>query len=204
MATPSTHLSVLQAMLQDGEGKEQAWIAFRDRYQQLIITWCLRQGVPQRNAADMSQEIMLILIEKLATFDQERRFRPWLAKVIRNAVVSLYHRKVSAENEPVGGDRHQLFEQMPSQEATDELAASVYGYVDPVLEESLAAVKARVEDKTWFVFLETVAQGRLVADVANELGITPGAAHMAKRRATTMLKEEYENRTTPTSPAKHL
>ncbi len=197
MTAPSTHLSILQAMLQDGEGKEQAWIAFSDRYRQLIISWCLRRGVPQRNAEDMAQEILLILFEKLATFDPGKRFRPWLAKVIQNAVISLYHRKLTAENEPVGGDRHQLFEQLQSQEATDELAASVDGYADPVLEASLAAAKERVEEKSWILFEETVSKGRTVADVAEELGLSKGAAHMAKRRATAILKQEYERRTTP-------
>lgn len=201
MAAPSTHLSILQAMLQDGETKAQAWVSFAGRYQQLITSWCVRRGVPQHTAEDMAQEILLILFEKLATFDMKRKFRPWLATVIRNAVNSLYHRKFTAEKQPVGGDYYQLIEQLQTQEATDELAASVDGYADPVLEASLAAVKERVEEKSWILFLETVAKGRTVADVANELGMGTGAAHMAKRRATTILKEEYQKRMTAQSSA---
>jgi hypothetical protein len=47
---------------------------------------------------------------------------------------------------------------------------------------ALEGVRAEFEDCTWRAFRRTVEDGRPAKDVADELSMSPGAAHFAKSR----------------------
>ncbi len=179
MDFPSTHLSLLRAMVQaeENQDRQDAWNEFTRAYEKRIVQWCMKHGVPQRNARDMAQEILIILLDKLPMYDSTKgRFRTWLSTVIRNAVISLYHRKTEVADQPVGGDLPQLIiDQLQSREAADELAASVDCYADPFMLASVESARARVDESSWHIFEQYVVNGRAVADIADELRITRGA-----------------------------
>lgn len=66
-------------------GDEEAWSALLDRYNRLIYTVPLRFGFPAAIAEEVFQEVCLILLEKLATIRDRRRFSTWLVTVTRRA-----------------------------------------------------------------------------------------------------------------------
>src|SRR5437660_637554 len=56
-------------------------------YRPVILAWCLRRGLDNADAEDVSQDVAVRLIRGgLRTFQPGRRFRPWLRRVVRNAV----------------------------------------------------------------------------------------------------------------------
>ncbi|MFO0950530.1 MAG: sigma-70 family RNA polymerase sigma factor [Isosphaeraceae bacterium] len=86
MDIPSTHAAILGEMGDDGR-REEGWAAFRKRYEDVIIHWCLRRGMSRENAEDLTQEVLLKIFERLPTYDPAKgRFRGWLKKVVDNGV----------------------------------------------------------------------------------------------------------------------
>ena len=59
-------------------GDETAWSELVDRYQRLIITIPRRAGLNEEQAADILQEVFLILFEKLDEIEQPEKIRSWI------------------------------------------------------------------------------------------------------------------------------
>ena len=58
---------------------------------------------------------------------------------------------------------------------------------------ALELIQAEFEERTWRAFLMVTVEARLPADVAAELGTTPGAVYIAKSRVLKRLREEFKD-----------
>jgi RNA polymerase sigma factor (sigma-70 family) len=163
---------------------QQAWVGFDARYAPMIRGWC-RRWFP-RETDDMVQEVMLVLVKRLRTFQYQpgRLFRGYLKTVTHQFMADL---KEKEERWPmVGGDG--LAEDV---EATLDLEARLAAEFDlELLEQAKANVRGRVEPNTWRAYVEMAEQGRKGADVARELGMKVGAVHQAKYNVLNLLREE--------------
>src|SRR5438105_2006111 len=79
-----TPVSLLERLRQPTD--QAAWERFVDLYAPLLYTWTRRLDVPAADAADLVQDVLTVLVEKLPEFryDRRRRFRGWLWTVLRN------------------------------------------------------------------------------------------------------------------------
>jgi DNA-directed RNA polymerase specialized sigma24 family protein len=64
MTIPSTHLSLLRALDEEGR-REDAWAVFQVCYRDVILGWCQRCGLDLHTAEDLTQEILIKLLEAL-------------------------------------------------------------------------------------------------------------------------------------------
>src|SRR5215475_5216400 len=72
-------------LLRAQSGEENAWKDLTDLYRPLIIAWLNRQGVPARDLDDLSQDILLRVVQHLPTFEHSGRrgaFRAWLRTIV--------------------------------------------------------------------------------------------------------------------------
>ena len=78
METPA---SLLERLRQPGQ--DQAWARFVDLYTPLLFYWARRLGCQESEAADLVQEVLLLLVRKLPgfTYDQHKSFRGWLRTI---------------------------------------------------------------------------------------------------------------------------
>jgi RNA polymerase sigma factor (sigma-70 family) len=163
---------------------QQAWEEFHARYAPMIGGWC-RQWFP-RETDDMVQEVLLLLVRRLRTFEYEpgKRFRGYLKTVTHRLMADL---KEKEQGRPaVGADG--LIEEV---EATVDLEARLASEYDlELLENAKETVRGRVEPSTWSAYVETAEQGRKGAEVARQLGMTVGAVHTAKWHVLNLLKQE--------------
>jgi RNA polymerase sigma-70 factor (ECF subfamily) len=187
-------------------GGEQAWRRFFARYSTLIYGWCRRSGLQDADAEDVRAEVLAKLAKAMTTFaySPHCRFRGWLRVVVGNAVADFWRRR----------QRHPGDQGTGSPEGTralEELSdpGAVGGLVEDLDRELTAdldrarglalRVQQRVTPRTWEAFRLHVMEGRPGPDVAQVLGMTVTAVHVAVRRARTMLREEaaWEARGTP-------
>jgi RNA polymerase sigma-70 factor (ECF subfamily) len=79
-----TPASLLERLRQPGE--RQARDRFVDLYTPLIYFWACRMGLQADDAADLVQEVFIVLLRKMAEFryDPRRSFRAWLRTVVVN------------------------------------------------------------------------------------------------------------------------
>src|SRR5437868_5341626 len=100
---------------------QAAWQAFVKRYGPKIRGWCCRRGLPDADAADITQNVLLILVKKMKVFnyDPTKSFRGYLRSITHHAILEYLE---SRDTAGVGGGNAQIQELLRSVEAHEELA----------------------------------------------------------------------------------
>ncbi|MFO0928566.1 MAG: RNA polymerase sigma factor [Gemmataceae bacterium] len=64
----------------------QSWNRFIDLYTPLLFAWAGRLGLDRHDAADLAQDVLTALVQKLPTFRYDARlsFRAWLKSILLN------------------------------------------------------------------------------------------------------------------------
>lgn len=83
--------SALIARIRDGQ--PWAWTAFVDRYQRLVYSVALRNGLPPEDAVDVAQNTFLVLLESLSSLRSEESVASWLMTVARRQSWRVRQRK---------------------------------------------------------------------------------------------------------------
>lgn len=105
MSEPDTRTSLLtRVRLRPFD--EPAWSEFDRQYRRMIERFARRRGVPEAEASDIAQQVMLSLAEKLPEGSYERgrgRFRAWLFTIVSRRILDWRRRVLTRER-----TRHQL------------------------------------------------------------------------------------------------
>src|SRR5436190_1808729 len=75
--------------------QQEAWNRFTELYTPLIYYWARSQSLAEADAADLVQEVFLVLVTKLPHFryDQDGSFRGWLRTLTLNKHREMQRRK---------------------------------------------------------------------------------------------------------------
>ena len=186
-AVGSTLLERLRA------GRTDAWERLARLYGPTVYVWCRRAGVPEADAADVSQEVLAAVARHLADFRRERpgdSFRGWLWTITRNKVRDHWRRHVDQVKASGGTTAQEVMNQVP-EDGLPESEAGADGQASDLYRRALELIRSEFEERTWKAFLMVTMEGRLPADVAAALGMTPGAVYIAKSRVLKRLREEF-------------
>jgi RNA polymerase sigma-70 factor (ECF subfamily) len=169
-------------------GEQQAWARFVQLYTPLLFYWARRAGLQEPDAADLVQEVLLTLVEKLPefTYDPARSFRGWLRTLLLNKWRNRRRRRTEqslaaaedAEGVPLGPDVAEVF-------ADAEYRQHLVG-------RALELMQTDFQPPTWRAFWECQVNGRPAAEVAAELGLSVGAVYVAKSRVLSRLRQELD------------
>jgi RNA polymerase sigma-70 factor (ECF subfamily) len=178
-----TPVSLLERLRQPAQN--QAWARFVELYTPLLFHWARRQGCQEAEAADLVQEVLLLLMRKLPefTYDHHRSFRGWLHTVARNCWQNLRRR---AEL-PRAADAPDLAD-IAAPDGDDFFAEAEYR--QRLVGRALALMRADFQPATWQACWECVVNAKPAAVVAQELGLSLGAVYMAKSRVLSRLRQE--------------
>jgi RNA polymerase sigma-70 factor (ECF subfamily) len=168
----------------------EAWRRLVGLYSPLVYAWCRKAGLQPQDAADVLQEVFRAVAAGVGSFRRERpedTFRGWLRVITRNKVHDHFHRE-TAQPEAVGGTdiQRRMLEiaadesEPPSQ--ADPLATLVH--------RALETVRSEFEESTWQAFVLTTIEERPAVEVAQRLGLSPGAVRQAKFRVLRRLRQE--------------
>ncbi|MEM7313181.1 MAG: sigma-70 family RNA polymerase sigma factor [Planctomycetota bacterium] len=183
----------LLGRIQDPEDGS-AWNEFVDRYAPQIFSWCLRYRMQDSDAADVTQEVLCKLVEKMRSFRYEPsrgRFRGWLKTVTANTVRDLVaSRKRRATVRGEAQDVEWL-EFVADERATNELADRIeQAYQSELLQAAEAIVRMRVKPHTWSAYQLAAVEQVPAAEVAKQLEIGVSDVYVSKSRVIKMLREE--------------
>lgn len=166
-------------------GERPAWDRFVELYAPLLHAWGSRLEPQPADAENLVQEVFLTLLHELPRFNYRPggRFRGWLWTVTVNK-----HRQIRRLPVPVPV-------------GTVELDGAVGGESDAIEEaeyrqylvaRAMRLMQSDFEPATWKACWEYVVEGRPVAEVAAELGLTTNAVHLAKARVLRRLRLELD------------
>lgn len=180
----TTSVSLLERLRQPAE--QEAWARFVDLYTPLIYYWARRVGLGSEEAADLVQDVLTMLVQKLPEFeyDPQKSFRGWLRVLTLNKWrENRRHRGIAmaeASDSALTG--------LISPEDDDPFWQVEYR--QHLVGRALKLMQAEFQATTWKACWECVVSGKSAADVARELGMTPVAVYAAKSRVLRRLRDE--------------
>jgi RNA polymerase sigma-70 factor (ECF subfamily) len=162
------------------------WSRFVDLYSPLLYHWLKRAGLQESDCADLMQEVLTLLVRKLPEFeyDAHKSFRAWLYTVTMNQVRNHFK---SRKRQPF----NQADDALANQAVCDHV-----GYLEEaeyrsyLINRALTLLQADFKPHTWKAFWQHVVEARPAAEVARELGMTPGAVYTARVRILERLRQE--------------
>jgi RNA polymerase sigma-70 factor, ECF subfamily len=143
-----------------------------------VWTSLRRLGVPNRDLEDLSHDVFFRVYQRLADYDPERPFRPWLFGFCFR-VASDYRRRFSNQREVLGAELEPID---PSPDALDRLVQAEATSLAQLVLQSL-----ELERRAVFVMHEI--DGCPIPEVANTLGIPLNTAYSRLRLAREQFAE---------------
>jgi RNA polymerase sigma-70 factor (ECF subfamily) len=179
----TTPASLLERLRQPGE--REAWARFVELYTPLFFAWARRLGLSLHDAADLVQDLFVVLVNQLPQFHYEpsKSFRAWLKTILVNRWRNWQRRHQRCAPAEQG-----LLEDLPARDDLPELEEAEHRR--HVLGRMLALLQGELEPATWQAFRAYVLDDRAARDVAAELGISVNAVYLARSRVLRRLREE--------------
>jgi RNA polymerase sigma factor (sigma-70 family) len=186
MPTSPTLLGRLSRLPTD----QAAWSEFSERYGRKIYGWCRHWQLQQADAEEVTQEVLLKLARKMATFtyDPAQSFRAWLKTVAHHA----WRDFLDGRRRPgAGSGDTQVLEMLHSVAARDNLVEQLdEEFARELLEEAYARVRLRVQPHTWEAFRLLAIEGQSGAAVAEKLNMKVATVFVARSKVQKMIQEE--------------
>jgi RNA polymerase sigma-70 factor (ECF subfamily) len=178
--------------VQQGPDDQAAWNAFVERYGPRIFAWCRHWQLQESDAQDVTQEVLVQLVEKLRRFqyDRGRSFRAWLKTIVHHAWQDFLDRRHRAG---VGSGDSAVWDRLNTVEARENLEQQLQEVFDrEVLEEAMARVQQRVAPHTWEAFRLVTFEGLSGPEVAPRVGMQVTMVYVARSKVQKMLREEID------------
>jgi RNA polymerase sigma-70 factor (ECF subfamily) len=178
----TTSPSLLQRLRQPASA--DAWERFVRLYTPLLFYWARRLGLQDQDAADLVQDVLIVLVRKLPELQYQpgKSFRGWMRTVLMNKWRDRPHARP-----PVPLDSDVQPQSPEDAEALEESEYRLY-----VIGRALRLMVAEFEPATWQACWETVVCGRPAGEVAAELGISVNAVYLARSRVLGRLRQDLQ------------
>lgn len=182
-----TRLSILARVQETNAGT--SWTEFSEIYDGLIRGWLHRQGIQSQDADDIHQEVMTVVLRRIGQFEHNGRtgaFRAWLRTITSNCLRDFW--KKANRRSPGGPNLAEMAAELQDETSQQSLLWNAE-HDKYVVEHLLARVSERLTEKSVTVFRRIVIDEEDAESVANEMGMTLGAARVAQHRVLKTLKE---------------
>lgn len=184
-----TRITLLERVRQTQAG--ESWAEFAAVYDALIRSWLRGQAIPDADADDIRQEVMQTVVKEIGRFDHNGRtgaFRSWLRRITANRMRRLWQQRERRPADYGGIDAGDLADQL------DDDASRMTHVWDAdhdrfVLNRLIDLVGKRFSEKSVTAFRRIAVNQEPAEVVADDLGMTLGAARVAQHRVLKALKE---------------
>lgn len=187
---PETRESLI-LRLHDAEDRE-AWEQFTEIYRPVVYRLARLNGLQDADAQDLSQRVLLSVSQSISDWEPRPgvRFRHWLSRVAKNAVVNLLTRK--PRDLAQGGS--DLLPVLAEQAAGESGIGQTYEqeYQRQLYRRAADVVRSRADETTWLAFSLTMIDGHSVEYASQQLGLSVGSIYAARSRIVRRLRVEVD------------
>jgi len=185
---PDTRDSLL-LQVKDPQNAE-AWEQFAQIYRPVIYRLARRRGMQDADAQDLAQQVLIAVVSAIPRWEasgQSVRFRHWLRRIARNAIINALTRQ--PRDRAVGGSSLLgLLNEQPQPDDETERQIELE-YQREVFLQAADVVRTDVRPDTWQAFEMTVIDGHTIEVAATKLGKPIGAIYLARSRIMRRLRE---------------
>lgn len=187
--SPETRASLV-VRLQNARD-EAAWSEFLSLYEPLILRLMRRNALQDSDARDVCQQVLAAVASDVADWRPDgakASFRRWLFQIARYRVIKfLAQRRRGPAGQ--GGTDAQIWLAAQPAAASDASAEFDREYRQQLLLHATEQIRAEFRESTWKAFWRTCIDGRPVAEIAAELGMSPGNVYVARSRIIARLRD---------------
>lgn len=161
-------------------------------YEPFLTQLVRRQGTPAHQVSDVTQQILMAIVRSVDDWVDDGRpasFRRWLGRVARNAAIKFLARERRHVRGYGGNEFLSQFDQIPDA-VIDEQRIQQYDH--EMIVWAAEQVRTEFRETSWKAFWATQIEGRPVAEVAEELGISAGSIYMSRSRIVIRIRERIE------------
>lgn len=180
MRPPDTRHSLI-VRLKDSRN-DLAWTEFVRAYEPFLARLVRKQGTPERHVADVTQQLLIAIAKSVDGWKSDGKsasFRRWLGCVARNVVIKFMVR----ERKQITGEGGSDFLKALTETVDPSIDAQLQRqYEQELILWAAERVRSEFHESSWRAFWETEIIGRLIADVAKELGVSSGSVYMSRSR----------------------
>lgn len=183
----STPRSLLQQLRQPDQPR--AWEQFVDLYTPLLLLWARRLGLQSDDAADLVQDVFVVLVKKLPEFQydaEKKNFRGWLRTICFNKWRDRHRQRAAHVQQ---ADEATLDDVPAPDEAEQFWQREHDAHLVQIALQQLDALRDEFEPRSLDVCREVVLKQRPIGDVARQFGITDNAVSIAKLRVLRRLRQ---------------
>jgi len=169
--------------IQDADD-DRAWSEFVEIYSPIVFAFCLNRGLQEADASDIVQEVMSGVLKSIGKFEYDPAkgtFRAWLFRITRNKLNDFFQRRY---RQPIGSGRTTVLRLIEETADSEEEAEAEWDfeYKKKLFYWAAEKVRHEFQENTWRAFWGTAVEQKPPAEVADALGISTGAAYIAKSR----------------------
>lgn len=171
----------------------EAWRRLVYLFGPLVYQRCRRNGLQPADASDVFQEVFRAVAEDIGKFRRDGAgdtFRGWLWAITRNKLADFRQRQRKQPQATGGSDALEKLAQLPTGELARLADPSEPETPGDLYQRALKLIRDEFQEPTWKAFWHVAVDGRVPADVADELGMSVNAVYIAKTRVLRRLREE--------------
>src|SRR6185312_4039876 len=158
------------------------WNHFADRYRAKIQEWCILNNLSEADAEDVSQNIIILVRNKIHTYDNQKgRFRVWLKSITRNACMDVFRDAKRWSYLAPGWDGR--VEQELGRELDDFMRTEI-------LRAAVEHARTQASSRDFQVFYGITFLGRKPSEIANDFELKPDQISRIKYLVMKMVKEK--------------
>jgi RNA polymerase sigma-70 factor (ECF subfamily) len=188
---PDTRDSLLVQVRSPANRK--AWDEFALLYRPVIYRLARQRGLQDADAQDLAQRVLMAVASAIGRWEKSSeavRFRHWLRRVARNAILNALSRQPLDPARGGTSVQELLLEQPgddPQAGAQIELE-----YRRELYAQAARIVRGDVEAASWRAFELTVIENRNIDEAAAELGKPIGSIYAARSRIMRRLRQAVQ------------
>ncbi len=190
MGSPETRHSLI-VRLKDQQN-DLAWTEFVCAYEPFLLRLVQKHGTPERHEADVTQQLLLTIAKSVERWKPDGKtasFRRWLGCVARHVVIKFMTR----ERTQITGQGGSEFLVHMEAIADDSVEAKhARQYQEELIIWAAELVRGEFRPNSWRSFWETEIEGRSVADVSKELGVSAGSVYMSRSRVFARIRNRVQ------------
>ena len=185
VATASPHWSDDRLVRDCLAGKDEAWAALLDKYQNLIFSIPIKHRLPREEAAEIFQAVCAELLSELPKLRDPQALSGWLIKVTSNKCLH-WHKQQQRWN---AGDADAEDASTPAENLAENLLIEVEK--EQKLREAISKLSPRCSEMIRILFYEDPP--RAYKEVAESLGIAVGSIGFIRGRCLDKLRASLED-----------
>ena len=154
----------------------EAWECFTAIYRPVVYRLARTRGLQDADADDLAQQVLLAVARAIPDWQRnnpQTRFRHWLHRIARNAILNALTR--TPKEPAIGGSGFMTLTHGVSQ--PDDIKTQVeLEYRRQVYRQAAEIVRDAIQEQTWQIFVMTIIEGKSTESGAEKMQTPSGTS----------------------------